>query len=176
MEADVVRLQTELTVARAELDGAYGTRAQRAAEVAANPEVKKELEELTVKNQENEGRVEMLQKELQELVTEHEVLVKQGVEAERERDSLESLLDTLRERIEKLEVRLSEERVANIAKTAITNGAGDESSRNGEATSMGVMRSEFKKIMREARAEHFRGMKVSVCVRPRATLITNFPL
>ncbi|KAI9725795.1 MAG: hypothetical protein M1828_002424 [Chrysothrix sp. TS-e1954] len=159
MEAEVVRLQTEVTVARAELDGAYGTRAQRAAEVAANPEVRKELEELTAKNQETENRAEMLGKELRELVTEHETLVKQGVEAERERDSLETLLDTLRERIERLEVRLSEERVTNMGKPSNSTGTSNDTPRDGEGTSMSVMRSEFKKMMREARAEHFRGVK-----------------
>ena len=111
----------------------------------------------------------MLQGELGELVTEHEALVKQGVDAEKERDALEALLDTLRERIEKLETRLSEERLAKVGNIN-ANAVGADAARGAEATSMSVMRTEFKKLMREARAEHFRGLKV--CLRACFLLVS----
>lgn len=165
LEAEVVRLQTEVTIARAELDGAYGTRAQRAAEVATNPEKLKEFDDVQLKNNE-------LQSELKELVTEHEALVRQGVESEREREKMESTIDGLRERVEAQEVRLSEERLksmgrrgsgtSNAASTPGTApGTPGAPDREGNATSMSVMRAEFKKMMRDARAEQFKALKVS---------------
>lgn len=164
LEAEVVRLQTEVTVARAELDGAYGTRAQRAAEVAGNPEMRKDFEGLQSRNNE-------LQNELRELVGEHEALVRQGVESERERETLESMIDGLRDRVEAQEVRLSEERMRSLGRrgsgtsnAASTPGAGPSTpgapDREGNATSMSVMRNEFKKMMRDARAEQFKALRV----------------
>ena len=49
LEGEVVRAQTELTVVRAELDGAYGTRAQRAADVSSNPAIQREIDSLNDK-------------------------------------------------------------------------------------------------------------------------------
>lgn len=142
--AEVARLQTEVTIARAELDGAGGTRAQRAAEESV-PRLEQEIREATSRNGD-------LTRELQELVNEHEALVKQGVESERERENLENQVDSLRDKVETLEVRLNEERVRMM-------GVPLEGSK--QSTSMGVMRDEFKKMMREARSEHFRGLRVS---------------
>ena len=168
LEAEVVRLQTEVTVARAELDGAYGTRAQRAAEVADNPEIRKKLDELSLEKDAATKRIDVLQNELHDLVTEHEALVRQGVEAEREREHMESQLDSLREKAEGLEVKLTEERVRKMGRRAsgASNGPSTPGTAVGrgevEPTSMSVMRNEFKKMMREARAEHFRGLRVSL--------------
>ena len=161
MEAEVARLQTEVTVARAELDAAYGSRAQRAAEVADNPEIKRKLEDLEKEREAAVKRSETLQKELKDLVTEHESLVRQGVDTEREREAYEGNLDSLREKVESLEVKLGEERLRSIGKRRSGN-SNDESTPGGgvESTSMSVMRSEFKKMMRDSRAEHFRGLKV----------------
>lgn len=156
LEAEVVRLQTEMTMAKAELDSAYGSKAQRAAEM------------------ENEAKAqnERLQHELRELVTEHEALTQQGIESEKEREKLEGQIDQMRERMEGLEVKLSEERVHKMARgsgsstTASTpaSGAGGSSRGSEDPTSLRVMRSEFKKMMRDARAEHFRGLKVSMII------------
>ncbi|KAB8336916.1 hypothetical protein FH972_021222 [Carpinus fangiana] len=141
LESEVARLTTEVTMARAELESAYGSRAERAAEA-----LKPEVDQLTAKN-------EQLGQELSELVAEHEALVRQGVEAERDRETLEGTVDTLREKLEGLEIKLNEEKVRLMA------APGSKSDVGREATSMGVMRTEFKKMMREARAEHFRNLR-----------------
>lgn len=184
LEAEVVRLQTEVTVARAELDGAYGTRAQRAAEVADNPEIRKKLDELSQEKDVATKRIDVLQKELRDLVNEHESLVKQGVEAERDREALESHLDSLRDKAESLEVKLAEERLRKAGRRAsgVSNGGSTPGNTPGrgeaaaEPTSMTIMRNEFKRMMRDARAEHFRGIRVSerrnTCLR-RSLLVTN---
>lgn len=167
LDAELVRLQTEVTVARAELDGAYGTRAQRAAEVADNPEIRKRLDEVSQEKDAVTKRVEMLQKELGDLVTEHESLVRQGVDSEKERESMESTVDSLREKVEALEVKLGDEKVRTMARkgSGSSNGVSTSGTAGGhgerEPTSMSVMRNEFKKMMRDARADHFRNMRVS---------------
>ncbi|OAF58288.1 hypothetical protein VC83_06355 [Pseudogymnoascus destructans] len=94
---EIARLQTEVTIARAELDGAYGSRAQRAAEVASNPAIQKELD--------------ALRRELGETIEEYEVLTKASIEGERERELLEKEIDRLRDEREALEAKLSDERV-----------------------------------------------------------------
>jgi len=189
LDAQVARLITDATMARAELDAAQGSRAQRAA--TTSPEMQKQLADLTARNADlaqhvealkfHGERTEVLERELAELVDEYELLVQAGVGAERERQELEASVDMLTAKAEILEVRLSDERVrlmgsrlsGDNVKTNDVKGLDgkhdqmvteDRSSgsveRRSESTVIGVMRAEFKKMMREARAEHFRVLKV----------------
>lgn len=83
----VVELKTELTIARAELDGAYGSRSERAAEAAA----------LTKNNLMQDMRTEItkLKGELAETVKELENVTKEAVAGEREKTELEGRLDEM---------------------------------------------------------------------------------
>lgn len=181
LEAEMVRLQTEVTVARAELDGAYGTRAQRAAEGATNPAIQKEIDEMTEKNSsllgelaalkatyQNVGegnaemsqRVQVLQRELSETISEYEVMTKSSIEFEKEREQLEHAIDSLRDRCESLESELSDEKVRWLG----VNSPGSSNGRNSNppnATSTMVLKNEFKKMMRETRAENQKALRVS---------------
>lgn len=181
LEAEMVRLQTEVTVARAELDGAYGTRAQRAAEGATNPAFQKEIDDLIEKNssllgelaalkatRQNVGegnaemaqRVQVLQRELSETISEFEVMTKSSIEFEKEREQLEHAVDGLRDRCESLESELSDEKVRWLG----VNGPGSSNGRNSlppNTTSTMVLKNEFKKMMRETRAENLKALKVS---------------
>lgn len=181
MESDMVRLQTEVTVARAELDGAYGTRAQRAAEVATNPTIQKELDNLAAKNaslltelaalkaqQENmsEGnadmaqRVQVLQRELSETIGEYEIMTKSSLEFEKEREQLENVIDKLRDRCESLESELSDERVRWLGMKSPSSSGGRDSHPPGTTSTM-VLKNEFKKMMRETRAENLKALRVN---------------
>ncbi|KAL9115199.1 MAG: hypothetical protein Q9227_000993 [Pyrenula ochraceoflavens] len=140
LEESVVRAQTELTVVRAELDGAYGTRAQRAAEVSNNPAVQAELDRLNEVNAKLTGEVDYmkthyeprnatpkddipansvdlqikvasLENELKETIEDYELMTKASIEFERERDNLEAHIDHLRDRCEALESQVSDEKV-----------------------------------------------------------------
>lgn len=177
LEGEMVRLQTELTVSRAELDGAYGTRAQRAAEVAQHPALTAEVaglkEELAaVKNSHGNAstdnaelteRVQTLQRELSETIGEYEVMTKSSIEFERERENLESTVDGLRDKIESLETELGDEKVQRMGVKS-PGVAGDRNSNEKGATSTSVLRTEFKKMMRETRAEHMKMLRVSLSV------------
>ncbi|OJK04200.1 hypothetical protein ASPACDRAFT_75699 [Aspergillus aculeatus ATCC 16872] len=162
MEGEVVRAQTELTMAKAELDGAYGSRAQRAADIAANPAIQKEFDELNTRNLELaeelaalkagkpggdlQHRVELLERELRDTVDDYEVMTKASIEFEKEREQFEGVIDTLRDRCEQLETQLNEERI---------NWMG--SGRDGhETTSTMVLKNEFKKMMRDTRSENLK--------------------
>ena len=178
-EGAMIRLQTELTFARAELEGAYGTRAQRAAEVASHPAMQKEIEDLNERNggllkelaamktrhdagnTEIDQRVQALQKELSETIAEYEVMTKSSIEFEKEREQLENTIDTLRDRIEGLEAQISDGKVELLG----ANHSGKPGSRESQGssnTSTAVLKNEFKKMMRETRAESLRVLRVSV--------------
>ncbi|KAF2460687.1 Up-regulated during septation-domain-containing protein [Lineolata rhizophorae] len=164
LEADVVRLTTEVALAKAELDGAYGSRAERAAEAhkASAASAEQELAGLRRERDEVAGRAEALKAELAQLVGEFEELTRAGVEAEREREGLERLVDGLRDKVEGLEGQLSEERVRWLgvrSPGAQTEGAGAGPGGGREMTSMMVLRNEFKKMMRDTRAENLKTLR-----------------
>ncbi|KAF7592668.1 hypothetical protein BBP40_012631 [Aspergillus hancockii] len=168
LEGEVVRVQTELTMAKAELDGAYGSRSQRAA--AVNPAIQKELEVLTTRNIEmaqelatlkagkpvnsdTQRRVETLEKELRETIDDYEAMTKASIEFEKERERFEILIDQLRDRAEQLETQLNEERITWMGMHTASMG------RDGatyETTSTMVLKNEFKKMMRDTRAENMK--------------------
>lgn len=172
-EGELVRLQTELTVARAELDGAYGTRAQRAAEVASHPALLQEISDLKERNQALEAagngnaelnkRVQTLQKELSETIGEYEVMTKSSIEYEKEREHLENTIDGLRDRCEALETQLSDEKVKWLGVKS-PGPPGSRESMGASSTSTSVLKNEFKRMMRETRAENMKALRVSCLV------------
>jgi Chromosome segregation ATPases len=175
LEGEVVRITTELTMVKAELDGAYGTRAQRAAEVAGNPEIQKELDalntrniELTMELAELKGqrgggdlqqRADTLEKELRETLDDYEAMTKASIEFEKERERFEGVIDTMRDRCEQLETQLSEERINWMNLNSPTSMGRDPTS---ETTSTMVLKNEFKKMMRDTRNENMKILKVSI--------------
>lgn len=169
-EGEIVRLQTELTVARAELDGAYGTRAQRAAEVASHPALLQEINDLRTRNERLEAsadgspelkdRAQTLQKELSETIGEYEVMTKSSIEYEKEREHLENTIDGLRDRCENLESQLTDEKVHALGVMS-PGRPGSRESRGASSTSTLVLKNEFKKLMRETRQENVRALRVS---------------
>ena len=174
MNMKLAELQTEVTIARAELDGAYGSRAQRAAEVAANPAIQKEIDDLTRKNAslaaeitqlKREGPVsnqadetmKTLKKELEETIEEYELMTKASIEWEKEREMLEGTIDKLRDEREGLEAQLSDEKVRWLGIKSL----GTEGQKSfADSTSTTVLKNEFKKMMRDTRAESQKALRV----------------
>ena len=174
VEGQLAHLQTELTVAKAELDGVYGTRAQRAAEATTNPVKQHEFDDLSARNKclteeletlrsgnnEMSQRMQTLQKELTETIGEYETMTRSTITFEREREELENKLDTLSDRCESLETQLSEEKVRWLGVKDPGSGGARDSMSPG-TTSTQVLKNEFKKMMRETRAESMRVLRVS---------------
>ena len=182
LEGEMVRLHTELTVAKAELDGAYGTRAQRAAEMSSNPAVQKELDELNERNSglleelgslqsqhntlrtenaELNQRIHTLQRELGDTIGEYESMTKASIEFEKDREALEASLAHLRDRSEELEAQLGEEKLKWMGVKS-PMAAGNRDSSVPGSTSANVLKNEFKKMMREMRAENTKALRVSL--------------
>jgi chromosome segregation ATPase len=182
LEGEIVRLTTELTFAKAELDGAYGTRAQRAAESAANPAIKRELDELSEKNQALADELEALRRlqdvasqseaearqsernlkaELSGMAAEYEAITRDAVQNEKDREALESQIDKLRNEKELLERELSDEKVKWIgARSPGTPlGAPGKQLEMG-ATSIRMLREDFRRMMRERTSEGLKALRV----------------
>ncbi|KAI7503669.1 hypothetical protein KC367_g1515 [Hortaea werneckii] len=242
LESEVVRLTTELTMAKAELEGAYGSRAERAreaqaAEVAAltsqHRDVSDQLAQLKhahdalssdhdalrsthtttlasleslrsehqllqqqhqqqpvqpPQDEETRSRTSLLEAELKDMTQEFQDLTRESLQLEKERSQLEDVIDALREKVQELEVQLSDEKVRWLgvssrspttaggretgggeiaAAAAGGNGGGGAGSNHGgmgaagsrEMTSTMVLRQEFKKMMREARQEGVRALR-----------------
>jgi hypothetical protein len=93
------------------------------------------------------------------MTSEFQELTKESIELEKEREQLDALIDGLRDRCDSLEAQLSDEKLrwAGIKSPGLPNG-GDVR----EGTSMMVLRQEFKKMMREQRAEAMKMLRVSL--------------
>ncbi|MCJ1314551.1 hypothetical protein MMC25_008233 [Agyrium rufum] len=163
-ESEFARLQTELTFAKAELDSAYGTRAQRAAEReaqnASSIEVQRDV-------QEAHRRADTLRLELEEMSVDYEGMVRTSMENEREREKLENVIDGLRHKVEELDAQIQDDRIQMMGgglkspgMMSTVSGAGGD-----RGTSTTVLKNEFKKIVREIRAEHMKALKASSEIR-----------
>jgi DNA repair exonuclease SbcCD ATPase subunit len=163
MESELVRLTTELTMSKAELEGAYGTRAERQKEAGA---AEKELDALAqLKDQEiaqlrreQTEKTRLLEQELQDMMGDFQEMTRESLELEKERGQLETLIDSLRERVEQLETQLDDDRIRHIGLKPPGTASGDGPR---ETTSVTVLRQEFKKMMRESRMEAVKLLKVS---------------
>jgi Up-regulated During Septation len=153
LEAELIRLKSELTIARAEADAAHGSRLERAAEVAKAADSEAVM---------REGK---LRKELEATLAEFEELTRASVEAERERELKEGEVDRLRDIIESLEAQLSEERIGKLGMKSPGSDGGSAST----STSSGVLRSEFKKMMKDMRADHQKALRVRLTSTPILT-------
>jgi DNA repair exonuclease SbcCD ATPase subunit len=161
LESEVVRLTTELTVAKADLDGAYGTRQERKKEAGVAEQDMEALEKL--KDQEIEAlrksqsdHIKLLETELEDMMSEFQAMARESLEMEKERGQLEGMIDSLKEKCDELEAQLADEKVASIGIKSPADGGPRES------TSVMVLRQEFKRMMREARAEGIRALRVRV--------------
>jgi len=157
----VVELKTEATIAKAELEGAYGSRAQRAADVAELSKSKQ--------NSELQGQVDKLRAELAGTLKEFEGLTKDTIAAEKEKLELEGKLDdaqasktsleneskALRQKLEAEIAGLKEELDAERLKVAPASGGG--TSRAGAS----MLSEQFRATMKEERKKFQEEIRVS---------------
>ncbi|KAH7321193.1 Up-regulated during septation-domain-containing protein [Stachybotrys elegans] len=173
MNVTLAQLKTEATIARAELDGAYGSRAERAADLAA---IKDSADVRNLQNQ-----VATLKNELAETIKELEEMTKETLGAEREKVDLEAKLDdalgvksTLESELQILGERLESESQKWREKTAKLQEELDGerlkavpgASRPGAGASLlseqfrATMREERKKFQEEIREERGRARRL----------------
>ncbi|KAK5119764.1 hypothetical protein LTR85_007340 [Meristemomyces frigidus] len=106
----------------------------------------------------NLDRTESLERELEDMTTEYQELTRESIQLEKERGQLEDLIDGLRDRCEALEAQLTDDKVRWLGVKSpgplVAGGGSEHMGSNGrEMTSTMVLRQEFKKMMRETRAE-----------------------
>ncbi|KAK3371581.1 Up-regulated during septation-domain-containing protein [Lasiosphaeria ovina] len=170
----VIELKTEVAFAKAELDGAYGSRKQRAAEVAALSK--------TSETSELNTQVQNLRSELENTLKDLEDITKESIAAEKEKLDLESKLDdalsskasleseikTLRDKLDAEVSRLQEQLDAERLKAPTSSaggGAGGAGSSRAGASMLSeqfraTMKEERKKFQEELREEQARRRKI----------------
>lgn len=165
LNMNMVEMKTELTIAQAELDGAYGTRAERAAEVAA---IKTSAEVVKLQNQ-----IERLKKELRATATELEDVTRETLGAEREKIELETKLDdaqttrieleteisALRERLE-TDVQKSREKMAKLQEELDSERLKAIPSPGRVGAGASMLSEQFRATMREERKKFQEDIKV----------------
>lgn len=170
----VVELKTEATIAKAELDGAYGSRAERAAEAAA---LNKESEESVLATE-----VGKLKSELAGILRELEDMTKETIAAEKEKLELEGKLDdvltaktsleaevnTLRDKLDNDVSRLQEQLDAERLK--VPSGSNGQASQPKAGASM--LSEQFRATMKEERRKFQE--EIRVCSPPPSPLPTPF--
>ncbi|KAK4224982.1 Up-regulated during septation-domain-containing protein [Podospora fimiseda] len=155
----VIELKTEMTIAKAELDGAYGSRQQRAAEVAkfTNKEETAQLNSQVVK----------LRSELENALRDLEDITRESINAEKEKLDLESKLDDalasrqnleaevkmLSQRLDKAKEELDKEKLRPPPSPAAMGG----SSRAGAS----MLSEQFRATMKEERRKYQEEIRVS---------------
>ncbi|KAI1506114.1 Up-regulated during septation-domain-containing protein [Biscogniauxia marginata] len=151
MTGMVAELKMEATLVKAELDGAYGSRKQRAAEVAAlhnNSETTRA-----------QLRVETLERELESTVKDLTEVVKQSLESEKKIGELEEELDKVRS--DRTRIKDEKDRVTEDLEKQIQEATRDLEERfEGEVARL---RKEKEQIQEELDKERFKspGMPLS---------------
>ena len=112
------------------------------------------------REKELESRCSELQTELSSILDDFERLTSQFIDHESFRQTLEAQIDGLRSQCHNLQTELAEERVRVMGRNHDVGSSGQ----GVEQTSVGTLRSEFRKMVQEMRNEHIAALKVtSIC-------------
>jgi len=171
LETQVAQLRTEVTMARAELESAYGSRADRAKQQNTeeliklrnerdlqSQEIQQLQEQLRRSPPQDNSRLVSMQRELAATAAALEDLTRESIAVEKERSQFEALVDDLRSRCDRLEAQLADEKVKGLGASSPSIMSFDGSR---ETTGTAMLKSEFKRMMREMRTEHARVLKVN---------------
>lgn len=159
MNMMVIELKTEMTIAKAELDGAYGSRKQRAAEVAKLTN-KEETAELN-------SQVIRLRSELESALRDLEDITRESINAEKEKLDLESKLDDalaarqglegevklLSQRLDRAKEELDKEKLRPLPSPAAVGG--------GTRVGASMLSEQFRATMKEERKKFQEEIRVS---------------
>ncbi|OIW28023.1 hypothetical protein CONLIGDRAFT_458874 [Coniochaeta ligniaria NRRL 30616] len=162
MNGMIIELKTEATIAKAELEGAYGSRSQRAA-AAAKVTQSAEITELAAQNEKLRKELEGTLKELEVITKETIVATKEKLEIEGQLDdlmaaktSLEGEVDKLRDKLNSEVSRLQEQLDAEKLRVPPSpSGGGAAQSRAGAA----MLSEQFRATMKEERRKFQDEMK-----------------
>ncbi|ORY56091.1 involucrin repeat protein [Pseudomassariella vexata] len=149
------------TMAEAELDGAYGSRKERAAEVAALANTS-ENSKLQTKLERLEPQVEKLKNELEATLKDLEGITKQALESESKISDLEVELDKAKDAAQKEKSQLQDE--LDRERLRHSNGAG---SPNPTSKATEIVTERYREQLRSTRQKHAEEMKEALMLRRR---------
>ena len=175
MNQMVIELKTDLAFTKADLEGAYGSRAQRAAEAAA---LNKNSE-----NAELTARIEILEKELADNIKQLEETTKVAVSSEKEalelegklddaiaaKDRLESEVTVIREKLNSEVSRLKEQLDAERLKAPPSPNTANLQPRAGAT----MLSEQFRATMKEERKKFQEELKVCLFSPPTCAIHTS---
>jgi len=117
------------------------------------------------------SQIDELKRELGETIEEYEVLTKQSIEWEKDREGMEREIDRLREEKEGLELKLGDEQVRWLGMKSPGgppgSSGGPPETPGAGSTSTAVLKNEFKKMMRDTRMEHSKTVRAEQAERKR---------
>lgn len=175
LNVTMVEIKTELTIAKAELEGAYGSRSERAAEAAA---LTKSSQMQSVVEQSEKLKTELAAtlKDLEELTKETLAAEKEKVELEGRLDEAESTRSTLESDIAALRTRYNSE-ITKLKEQldAEKFKAGPNASGTGPRAGASMLSEQFRATMKEERRKFQEEIRVSPSTAVPKILRTNDP-
>lgn len=176
LNVTVIEIKTELTIAKAELDGAYGSRSERAAEAAALTK-NTQLREMT-------AQIEKLKKELADTVKELEDVTKETLASEREKNDLEGRLDEATATRATLETEISGLRDKHRTELSSLKEeleaerfkAGPNATGTGPRAGATMLSEQFRTMMKEERKRFQEEIKVSLQPRRSYAILVIYML
>ncbi|KAI3400028.1 hypothetical protein diail_4862, partial [Diaporthe ilicicola] len=161
LNVSMIETKTELTIAKAELEGAYGSRSERAAEAAALTK-SSQMQSMVEQSEKLKAELAATLKDLEELTKETLAAEKEKVdlegrldEAEATRSTLEGDLAALRSRYNSEITKLKEQLDAEKFK------AGPNASGTGPRAGASMLSEQFRATMKEERRKFQEDLRVS---------------
>lgn len=151
LNVTMVEIKTELTIAKAELEGAYGSRSERAAEAAALTK-SSQMQSMVQQSENLKAELAATLKDLEELTKETLAAEKEKVELEGRLDDAESTRSTLESDIAALRTRYNSE-VTKLKEQldAEKFKAGPNASGTGPRAGASMLSEQFRATMKEER-------------------------
>ncbi|EMR08188.1 hypothetical protein PNEG_03359 [Pneumocystis murina B123] len=188
LENDIVKLSTEITILKTEIDTIYNSKQQEMEKTVITQQFENEnnsinqetkISESSKSTQENklleiteknkmmsekeinlEKRCQLLQSELNGMLNDFEQITRNMLDFESERTHLENTIDTLKEKCEELEGQLSDKKIQWLGKENLSPEKSN--TEHNEAMNIALLRKEFRKMVQEIREEHSKKMKAEL--------------
>lgn len=161
LNVTMVEIKTELTIAKAELEGAYGSRSERAAEAAALTK-SSQMQSMVEQSEKLKAELAATLKDLEELTKETLAAEKEKVELEGRLDDAESTRSTLENDIAALRTRYNSE-ITKLKEQldAEKFKAGPNASGTGPRAGASMLSEQFRATMKEERKKFQEELRVS---------------
>lgn len=160
LNVTMVEIKTELTIAKAELEGAYGSRSERAAEAAALTK-SSQMQSMVEQSEKLKAELAATLKDLEELTKETLAAEKEKVDLEGRLDEAESTRSTLENDIAALRTRYNSE-ITKLKEQldAEKFKAGPNASGTGPRAGASMLSEQFRATMKEERKKFQEELRV----------------